>query len=334
MEVEQQHKTSPDLLPAKNSTTKFIRLAGITLIATYALILVGSSVRASGAGMGCPDWPTCFGMLIPPISVTQLPPDYQQIYANRGYADTAFNPAKTWIEFGNRMTSLIVGLLMLACLIYALISQRHNRPLLLLLVAMLGITALQSWIGSVVVASNLHPLIISTHMVLALAIIAFLHSILQLARPAARLPAQRHELWLFACGMLLVIQTGLGLQVRETVDLLGRTMPYIRDSWIAELGTPFTLHMLCGLIVLNLFAHTQLRLWRDEKLRQQLGNWIIVWCAALVANMLVGLALWLLDLPAVLQPLHLLCASIQFGVIWHLLLYLLRAKAPAAYGNR
>jgi len=309
---------------------KFIRLVGVTLLATYILILIGSSVRASGAGMGCPDWPTCFGMLIPPTSVEQLPPDYQHIYADQGYAETKFNATKTWIEFGNRMASLVVGLLMLACLVCGLARHARNRPLMLTLIAMLALTAFQAWMGAVVVASHLHPLMVSSHMVLALAVIACLHAMMQLATPAPRLPNNRHLPWLFACGLVLLLQTGLGLQLRQEVDLLSRVLADQRNEWITALDSSFTIHMLFSLVALNLFAFTQFRLWQDQQLRSCLGNWVRIWCAALVGNLLVGLGLWLFNLPAFLQPLHLLCASVQFGVIWHLLLFMLRTRAPGA----
>jgi len=73
---------------------RFRRLGTLTIAAVYLVILAGGIVRASGAGMGCPDWPTCFGQWIPPTEEAQLPANYHDIYALRGYADTRFNPLK------------------------------------------------------------------------------------------------------------------------------------------------------------------------------------------------------------------------------------------------
>ena len=99
----------------------FRRIALITLAAVYFLIAVGGSVRASGAGMGCPDWPKCFGQWVPPTSEAQLPNDYQKIYADLGYAETRFNVVKTWTEYLNRLIGVTIGLLIL---ITAVVSWR------------------------------------------------------------------------------------------------------------------------------------------------------------------------------------------------------------------
>lgn len=90
---------------------KFRRIGILTIFAVYIVILMGGIVRASGAGMGCPDWPTCFGQWIPPTEEAQLPANYHEIYAQRGYQNTQFNPVKTWTEYSNRLVGVSIGFL-------------------------------------------------------------------------------------------------------------------------------------------------------------------------------------------------------------------------------
>ena len=134
---------------------KFRALGLSTVLAVYVLILVGGAVRATGAGMGCPDWPTCFGRWIPPTSEQQLPADYQVIYAERGYADTRFNVKKTWIEYINRLLGVSIGIF----IFLTMLASRHFRridPVVtgVSVLAFLAV-AFQGWLGSRVVASNL-----------------------------------------------------------------------------------------------------------------------------------------------------------------------------------
>ena len=89
----------------------FVRLA----LARYALILVGSLVRVSGAGLGCPDWPRCFGSWIPPASAAELPPQFDA---------SQFNPSLMWTEYVNRLLGVTVGFSILAATVSA---WRHHR---------------------------------------------------------------------------------------------------------------------------------------------------------------------------------------------------------------
>src|ERR1700692_1719775 len=134
-----------------NQTTpqnRFQRINLITIILLFVLILAGGVVRSSGSGMGCPDWPKCFGGYIPPKDISQLPKDYKKKYvAGRikknqrfaktldvfGYSDLAtrirndksilipeeFNATKTWTEYVNRLIGVISGFFLLFTAIYS-----------------------------------------------------------------------------------------------------------------------------------------------------------------------------------------------------------------------
>jgi hypothetical protein len=87
---------------------RLVRWNQATLVVVLLLILAGGIVRSSGSGMGCPDWPLCFGQVIPPLVESDLPANYQEIYAERGYADTRFNALKTWTEYLNRLLGAVM----------------------------------------------------------------------------------------------------------------------------------------------------------------------------------------------------------------------------------
>ena len=69
----------------------FERFAKWTLLSIFLIIVAGGIVRMTGSGMGCPDWPKCFGMWVPPISVDQLPVNYQEIFGAKLKGEVEFN---------------------------------------------------------------------------------------------------------------------------------------------------------------------------------------------------------------------------------------------------
>src|SRR6218665_3265712 len=112
-----------------NSQTirRFIRLAQVTLIFVYLVIIAGSVVRATGSGMGCPDWPKCFGHWVPPTDVSQLPPNYKEIYAGEHHAVAEFNALNTWVEYVNRLCGAILGILIFAQFIFSFKFRKTDR---------------------------------------------------------------------------------------------------------------------------------------------------------------------------------------------------------------
>jgi len=236
---------------------RFRRIGTITVIAVYFLILLGAIVRASGAGMGCPDWPTCFGQWIPPTDESQLPPNYHEIYADLGYADTDFNPVKTWTEYLNRLTGVATGILIILTFWRAIPLRKPNPAVFHAALAALLLVMFQGWLGAVVVSSNLHPLMITAHMLLALGIVALLIYALARSQKDAFVQihlqalGRRHRWLLRLILAMTLLQIILGAQVREAVDTIARTYGYThRELWSAELPWVFYLHRAFALVLL------------------------------------------------------------------------------------
>ena len=107
---------------------------------TYLLIFVGGLVRVAGAGMGCPDWPKCFGRWIPPTKLDQLP----------DYIDPAqFNIVLAWIEYCNRLFGALVGITITITLILGLKHYANFSRIRWTIIAAFVLTLIEGWLGSV-----------------------------------------------------------------------------------------------------------------------------------------------------------------------------------------
>ena len=318
---------SQTFLPeTEQSLLRYRRMAIITLAAVYFLILVGASVRASGAGMGCPDWPTCFGQWIPPTHESQLPSNYQAIYADLGYADTRFNVTKTWAEYANRLVGVTIGFLIFLTAIFSIPLRRINKSIFLASVAAFFMVGFQGWLGAKVVSSNLQPGMITIHMLMALAIVGTLLFALAEARRRVMVKQpiigidSRFEPWLYIVLGMTVLQVAMGTQVREMTDLIREAQgEALRSTWIEAMPWFFFVHRSFSALVLIA------NLWLARLLINSLG-WQHVLTRLTFAMILViflavlsGATLGHLGMPAFIQPTHLLAASLLFGLqflIW------------------
>ncbi len=311
-----------------NSTTldRYRRFAWITIAAVYFLILVGATVRASGAGMGCPDWPTCFGRWIPPTSEAQLPSNYQEIYAELGYADTSFNVVKTWTEYANRLVGVTIGFLILLTAVFSWSCRNHDPWIFRASVAAFVMVGFQGWLGAQVVSSNLQPGMITLHMLMALAIVAALLFALAQARrdimatQSIRGIDPRFEKWLYTVLVLTIIQVALGTQVREMTDLISRAQgEELRSSWIEFMPWFFDVHRSFSAVVLLANLWLANLLIRSIGWRHSLSRFTLAMVAVIGLSVVSGATLGHLGMPALVQPTHLLAASLLFGLqflIW------------------
>ncbi|HUP24792.1 MAG TPA: COX15/CtaA family protein [Thermoanaerobaculia bacterium] len=307
---------------------RFRSLATITVAAVYFLILVGGIVRASGSGMGCPDWPKCFGRWVPPTDESQLPANYQEIYAQRGYGEARFSVAKTWMEYINRLIGVGIGFLIFLTLLASTAFWHRDRAVTWLSLVAFLLVGFQGWLGSVVVATNLLPWMVTVHMVVALVIVCLLVYVWvrsqREAVPAGTLERRGAISVAFAVVLALtLVQIALGAQVRERVDEV-QAAGVARTAWVEELGMVFLTHRTLALVVVaaHLWLVWQLRragaLGAEQGVMRRLSVGVV---AVLLAEVTAGALLSWLGMPAVLQPAHLLLASVLVGLQFALLVF-------------
>ena len=295
----------------------FRRLGIITIAAVYMVILMGGIVRASGAGMGCPDWPTCFGQWIPPTTEAELPTNYHDIYAQRGYENTQFNPVKTWTEYTNRLVGVTIGFLIFLTAWSSRIYRKTDKTIFYLSIGSFLLVGFQGWLGSSVVASNLRPVVISLHMLLALVIVGLL--IYTIARSQRDVLSQidtqalpdKFKTVLIVALLMTLVQVAMGTQVREAVDLISRVQ-IDRQYWRDDFPVIFYIHRSFSSLILFTNAWLAWTLYKTVKgsLLFRTGLTMLVLVAIAI---LAGMSLDRLAVPAFVQPIHLLMANLIFG---------------------
>ncbi len=322
-----------------NTTLRFRRLGTMTIFAVYFVILVGGIVRASGAGMGCPDWPTCFGQWVPPTNEAQLPENYHEIYAQRGYADTRFNPVKTWTEYVNRLIGVTTGILIVLTVWFSRAYLKSDKAVFYLALTVFFMVAFQGWLGSQVVASNLHPYMITLHMLLALAIVALL--IYAIARSqkdflrridSSGLAENFTTVLIVAMGLTLV-QVAMGTQVREAVDIIANQHSYIdRQYWRDDFPIIFYVHRSFSAVILFTNLWLAWNIYQSAPRDRLLFRSVLALAGLIVTAILAGITMDRLGMPAAAQPIHLLMANLIFGAQFFLYIcvhYASKAAAPA-----
>ena len=300
----------------------FRKFAVITVIAVIFLIFVGGFVRATGSGMGCPDWPRCFGMWIPPTSVEQLPVNYQQIFGAELKGEVAFNAAKTWTEYVNRLVGVSVGFFIFITVVlsYRAYFKSHRNIFYICLLAFF-LVAYEGWLGAKVVASELAPGLITLHMVLAVIILALLiWAVLKSyeGHPMTQGTEKKSDLrFLLSLALFVTIgQIVFGTQIREGIDhaqlLLG---DHNRHLWLDEVKGKVVFHAVLSvfIVVLQWLVYSKIKSRFTHPVFRRFAAWGLI---LVLAEVFSGVVLSLAGFPAMLQPLHLtfsvVIVSIQF----------------------
>ena len=334
---------------------RFNQLTKISLILIYLVIIAGAIVRMTGSGMGCPDWPKCFGYMIPPTEESELffKPHHhynegEMILLNSERFYTAlkdfkskelidwnnwtlfekhdyviYDPVHTWIEYLNRLIGALAGIPILLFTLISIYYWKDYKYLTVISVLTVLGMGFQAWLGKTVVDSNLAPYKITIHMLMALVIVGLILVLIVQTKKVNKSNNSLFKNLVIFSIILTLIQVVLGTQVREFVDEQVELIGYDKANWLTNVPLKFYIHRSFSVLVLvvNLYL-----LYLNKKLNLGYNkiNYVIV---LIGVEILTGILMYYFDFPLLSQPIHLVIATIIFGLQFYILLeYLVRNK--------
>lgn len=286
---------------------KYIRYTWFLLIMVFLVIIAGGVVRMTQSGMGCPDWPKCFGRWIPPTSIKELPLDYEK-YLRKQDIDHSFNVYHTWIEAINRYLGALLGVFIFIHFIWSFRKFRKtNKQIFWLSFLLLIAVGFQGWLGKRVVDDNLAVVKVTTHMLVALLIAAIPLIIIYKLKTQQRTVSPFLKTLSVSMIAIILLQIVLGTQVREQIDEISKALKYSgRELWIAQLDNMFIVHRSFSWVVT---AGCLFLCWKARPFAE-LRTVSLVILSSVIVTVLAGITMAWYNIPALVQPLHLLLASI------------------------
>lgn len=344
------------------NTKNYRRLLKISLVLVYLVILAGAVVRMTGSGMGCPDWPKCFGYLIPPtdeavlmwqpnkafekgqmiiydyalwsaktdfVSSDALNLNNFEKYTQHDYA--VFNVAHTWTEYINRLFGALAGLAVLLTAIFSFTYIKKTGIVFWswFLVLMMGF---QAWLGALVVFSVLTPYKISIHMFMALAIVGVQLYLLHATRSEEKKNIQFALFKKLSITALLVllVQIFLGVMVRQEVDETVQQVGTDKTLWSAALSESlFYVHRSFSLLLLLINGWIFVELRKIGPLPLSIKGAML----SMVAVIFLGILMAYFQFPFLSQPLHLVLAVVLFSFQFWFCLKCFQAKSISIQPN-
>ena len=324
---------------------KILRKIGwIVLINIFLVILAGSVVRMTGSGMGCPDWPKCFGYLIPPTEKSQLlweegrefekgqliireeslwkansdfvagdsyNQDNWEKYTKHDYAK--FNVFHTWTEYINRLFGALLGFFALIVIVLAARKWKVNKWLFALAFFQLILILFEAWLGKLTVDTNLNPYMITYHMigvtVMVVVQLVFLKLVNREIKPVSTSSINGLVRFLGILGIILMFfQIILGTQVRQQTDeMVKGEIP--RELIANGFDWVFFVHRSFSFLILFAVIFLVLRLRNIHRFIKPLMYLVLF----TILEVLAGIILYYAGMPAFAQPLHLLFSILIFG---------------------
>jgi heme a synthase len=301
----------------------FQRLIFLSILGTYLVILAGAVVRGTGSGLGCPDWPRCFGQWVPPMDISELPVNYKEVYKIAGKTIADFDPFKTWTEYINRLLGVVLGFLIVILFGMSFKMRHFEKNIPWFCGGLLFLILIQGGVGALVVSTHLKPFIITIHMFLA---VVLLFGLLYLRKYCEDLQDTRIVQKVDQRGLLLTrilvgltfFQVLLGTQVRQEVDHFMRdTMEATASTIMNFLGIGFFIHRSFSLVIVALFVYLLAHFHRQRYNRAAFFLTLMAFFSVL-GNIATGITLNYFGFPANAQPPHLFFGILALGFLYTL----------------
>lgn len=321
---------------------RYVALAALTAFVTGDLIVFGSFTRLTDSGLGCPDWPGCYGQSSPwgasaPIASAQS-----------ALPSGPVTVSKAWIEMVHRYLAMTVGALILALTIVLWRARTTLGRAPWWALAALAWVLVQGLFGKYTVTLRLYPAVVTAHLMGGMVLLALLIAQLQSLQRAPPLPAARAAAAVLA---LVALQIALGGWVSSNYAVLAcRGFPQCNGQWwpdadfaqgfmlLRELGRAADgyvefkalvaiqlVHRIVALLVVVAVTVLAARLWRGGRHRDRRAAW---WLLSLLAVQVAsGLSNVLLDWPLLAALLHTAGAAALVAVLTALAC---RGPLPAA----
>ncbi|HTI16271.1 MAG TPA: COX15/CtaA family protein [Trinickia sp.] len=227
----------------KGSDDKFRKLVWVTTFLTLDLVMFGGFTRLTDSGLGCPDWPGCYGTASPFIAHAQI------AAAHAALPTGPVSMTKAWIEMIHRYFAMAIGVLIIAQTAIAWAARMRRRPLQVSPwwpTALLVLIGVQGAFGAWTVTMKLQPIIVTTHLLLGLALLGALGWLAARATPipAYEPEAARYRVAALAGLALLVLQIALGGWVSTNYAVLACTdFPTCNGQWIPPMDFAHGFHL-------------------------------------------------------------------------------------------
>ena len=220
----------------------FKRLALLGAVMAFCVVVLGAYVRLSDAGLGCPDWPGCYGALTVPESQAAI------AHAQTTYPDSIIETGKAWKEMIHRYLAGMLGLVVLALFMLAWRNKQQLKTSPWLTTALLGIIIFQAMLGMWTVTMLLKPVIVSAHLLGGMTTLGLLVWIAHRhwGYHSASLVQANHTRWLIRFGLVvLLMQIFLGGWTSTNYAALACTdFPTCHGAWMPDMNFKDAFHLM------------------------------------------------------------------------------------------